>query len=295
MNYGDAQYLSGFSPSDRTAHKYRRRQNKAPSGTFSYAAIASRSTRFLGFAPTGGDSRWKSTGISRRYSAIQAPAGSITQGRHDCPGPEPISQLEFCKGFAFIMAKRPPFRTRQEVNRYFGGSTIQCLICGKRFGRLCYHLAAKHAMTADEYKSRFGLPWTRGLTSAQSHANSGWTEARRAKATKLARKSQFFKYAHPTTRREVPEFLKVEMPKHLGPHATGLGKEFDSQVRALYSQGSTNDAIAKILNVHRTTVNRRTKRWRSPVGAKQSPEMSANGSNGSCMPGGIGHNSNDRS
>jgi hypothetical protein len=193
------------------------------------------------------------------------------------------------------MARRPSFRTRQEVDRYFGGRTIQCLICGKRFGRLCCHLSAKHAMTADEYKSRFGLPWTRGLTSAQSHANSGWTEARRAKATKLARESQFFKYAHPSTRREEPEFLKVELPKRLGSYAVGLGEEFDSLVRALYSQGLTNDAIAKVLDVHRTTINRRTKRWRSRADAKQPPEMSANGSNGSCTAGGLGFKGNDRS
>lgn len=184
------------------------------------------------------------------------------------------------------MARHPPFRTRQEVNRYFGDETIQCLICGKRFGRLCYHLAAKHAMTADEYKSRFGLPWTRGLTSAQSHANSGWTEARRAKATKLAREGQFFKYAHPSTRREMPEFLKVEIPKHLGPHAVRFGKEFDSLVRTLYSRGLTSDSIAKVLGVHRTTVNRRIKRWRSRASAEQPPEMNANGSNGSRTPGG---------
>jgi len=117
-------------------------------------------------------------------------------------------------------------------------------------------------MTTDEYKRRFGLPWTRGLTSAQSRTNSGWTEARRLKARELARQSQFFKYAHPSARREPPEFVKVEMPKHLGAHAVGLGKQFDLLVRALVSQGLTHDAIATLLDVHRTTVNRRTRRWR---------------------------------
>ena len=193
------------------------------------------------------------------------------------------------------MIRHPPFRTRWEVDRYFGGLTIQCLICGRRFGRLSFHLAAKHGMTVDEYKSHFGLPWTRGLTSARSRVNSGWTEGRRAKARDLAHESQFFKYAHPSTRREVPEFVKVEMPKHLGPHAIGLGREFESRVRALYSQGLTNDAIAKVLDVHRTTVNRRTKQWQSHAGAKQAPEMSANGSNNSCTPGRPDCNSKDRS
>lgn len=160
------------------------------------------------------------------------------------------------------MAKQPRFRTRQEVDRYFSGRMIKCLVCGKRFGRLSFHLAAKHGMTTDEYKGRFGLPWTRGLTSAQSHVNSGWTQARRAKARKLARKSKFFKYAHPSARRQAPEFLKEETRKNLGPNAAGFGKPFASLVRTLFLQGLTDNAIAKALDVHRMTVNRRTREWR---------------------------------
>jgi ROS/MUCR transcriptional regulator protein/Homeodomain-like domain len=162
-----------------------------------------------------------------------------------------------------------PFRTRREVNRYFGGRTIQCLICGKRFGRLSFHLAAKHAMTTDAYKSHFGLPWTRGLTSAHSHANSGWTKSRKSKAKKRARETQFFKYAHAAARREVAEYLKVEARKRLGPHAAGFGKQFDSRVRALFSKGLTDRAIAKALDVARMTVNRRTKRWRKRVNKRK--------------------------
>lgn len=167
------------------------------------------------------------------------------------------------------MAKQRPFRTRQEVERYFSGKTIKCLVCGKRFGRLSFHLAAKHGMSTDEYKNRFGLPWTRGLTSAQSHGNSGWTEARRAKARKMARKSKFFKYAHPSPRRQAPEFLKLETQKNLGPNAAGFGKSFASLVRTLFLQGLTDDAIAKALDVHRMTVNRRTRQWRRRGGKRR--------------------------
>jgi hypothetical protein len=46
-------------------------------------------------------------------------------------------------------------------------------------------------MAVDEYKRRFGLPWTRGLISATSLANSGWTDERKAKAREVAEKSQF--------------------------------------------------------------------------------------------------------
>src|SRR4030088_275157 len=83
--------------------------------------------------------------------------------------------------------------------------------------------AAKHGIAADDYKRRFGLPWSRGLTSAASLANSGWTDERKAKTRKLARQSRFFKLAHLTPRRELAPFLKPKpsntctlVPNHLG-------------------------------------------------------------------------------
>ena len=155
-----------------------------------------------------------------------------------------------------------PFQTRREVERYFSGRTIKCLLCGRRFGRLSFHLASKHGITTDEYKERLGLPWTHGLTSAKSRANSGWSDARRERASGLARKTKFFKYAHPAQRREAAAFLKAETWKNLGPNAAGFDKTFDARVRKLFLRGLPDAAIADILKVNRMTVNRRTKRWR---------------------------------
>lgn len=159
---------------------------------------------------------------------------------------------------------QPPFRTRREVERYFSGRTIKCLLCGKRFGRLSFHLAAKHAVTTDEYKRRFGLPWSRGLISAHSRANSGWNDNRRAKARRLALRSKFFTFAHPAPRRGVAPFLKAEAVKNLGANATGFGEEFESRVKVLLRRGFTDAAIADALDVNRMTVNLRTRLWRKP-------------------------------
>lgn len=164
-----------------------------------------------------------------------------------------------------MQTKKPPlFRTRRQVERYFGGKTIKCLLCGKRFGRLSFHLAAKHGVTTDDYKSRYGLPWRRGLTSAQSHANSGWNRDRKKKASRLARRSRFFQFASAASRREVAPFLKVEAVRHLGAKAVGFDKGFEWRVRVLFKKGLTDAAIATALKVNRMTVNRRTKRWRKP-------------------------------
>src|SRR6266852_6403892 len=110
-----------------------------------------------------------------------------------------------------MRAKTPQaFKTRRDVERYFSGDTIECLICGRHFKRLQRHLTAKHGLSADDYKKQFGLPWTRGLTSATSLAKSGWTDERKAKARKLARISRFFERAHLTPRRAPAPFLQTE-------------------------------------------------------------------------------------
>ena len=151
------------------------------------------------------------------------------------------------------MRAKPPaaFKTRRDIARYFGGNTIECLICGRRFKRLHTHLAAKHGMAADDYKKRFGLPWTRGLTSATSLANSGWTQ-----------KSRFFDLARSRSRRELAPFLKTEAVEHLGVNAQAFGGKFDARVRALAQKGLGIRAIARVLKVAHTTVLERIKRSR---------------------------------
>jgi hypothetical protein len=156
----------------------------------------------------------------------------------------------------------PPFKTRHDIARYFSCDTIECLMCGRHLQRLQTHLKAKHGMTADEYKSKFGLPWTRGLTSAASAANSGWTEKRKAEARKLALKIRFFESAPSVPKRELAAFLKAEAVEHLGAAAQPYGKTFDQRVRALAAKGLGYRAIARALRVSHSTVLERSKRRR---------------------------------
>ncbi len=154
-------------------------------------------------------------------------------------------------------------RTRRDLDRYYGGRTIRCRLCGKRFQRLAFHLAAKHGITSDQYRIKFGLPWTRGLTSATSHANSGWTKTRRAEASKAAKRRRIFELAHRSRRRrEPPAFIQTDAAKNLGKHAAGFGLRFEKRVHALFKKGLTDAAIASRLGVSRMTVNQRTRRWR---------------------------------
>ena len=70
------------------------------------------------------------------------------------------------------------FKTRRDVERYFSGDTIECLICARHFKRLHRHLAAKHSLSADHYKKQFGLAWTRGLRPHLSPSQAGRKNAK---------------------------------------------------------------------------------------------------------------------
>ena len=47
------------------------------------------------------------------------------------------------------------------------GDKLQCLMCGSGFSQLGQHVVAKHKISADDYRARFGLPATRGLHSSR--------------------------------------------------------------------------------------------------------------------------------
>lgn len=56
--------------------------------------------------------------------------------------------------------------TREEVDAYLGGQKIECLICGRLFNTLSAHIQRIHSITGDEYRQRYGLPFSTGLASA---------------------------------------------------------------------------------------------------------------------------------
>lgn len=69
------------------------------------------------------------------------------------------------------------FSTPEEIEHYFAGDEITCLLCGRSMRRLERHLRITHRISADAYRQRYGLPWGRGLISA---------DLRRILAEKLA-------------------------------------------------------------------------------------------------------------
>jgi hypothetical protein len=61
---------------------------------------------------------------------------------------------------------RGKFTNKEEIDEYFSNADgIQCLLCGEIYQTLNGHLQIKHAISHEEYRARYGLPWRRGLVS----------------------------------------------------------------------------------------------------------------------------------
>ena len=59
------------------------------------------------------------------------------------------------------------YLTKEQIEYYFKGDKIQCLICEKWFKALGPHLLT-HGYNVDKYKEMFGLPWSRGLVGCKT-------------------------------------------------------------------------------------------------------------------------------
>lgn len=62
-----------------------------------------------------------------------------------------------------LVASRGKFATMKELEKYFGGNRLTCLLCGKRCVQLASHIRPAHGLSADDYREMFGIPWTYGL------------------------------------------------------------------------------------------------------------------------------------
>jgi hypothetical protein len=60
------------------------------------------------------------------------------------------------------------FQTMKEIDDYFQGDRVQCLLCGKWFASLGNHVRI-HGVGHRQYKLRYGLPLNRGLTASKVH------------------------------------------------------------------------------------------------------------------------------
>lgn len=70
--------------------------------------------------------------------------------------------------------KNEKFQSQEQLDEYFTQENIVCLQCGKEYRTLGVHLKTIHNIEPDEYRDIYGIPWTYGLSCAETrelHAN----------------------------------------------------------------------------------------------------------------------------
>ena len=60
------------------------------------------------------------------------------------------------------------FTKKTDIENYFNGDRIECLICPKWYKSLSGHINKAHGINVDQYKLKFGLPWSKGLCSCKT-------------------------------------------------------------------------------------------------------------------------------
>lgn len=128
--------------------------------------------------------------------------------------------------------RETPFTTREEVDEYLGGEQIQCLMCGKMYKQLSFHLSRIHEMTTDEYKERFGLPWRRGLCAApitEMRREHGHMIFEKHKEEMLDRLDKHRDEAAVAPHRERAAFRKAELARQ-GAEIHGLEAPYEDDI-----------------------------------------------------------------
>jgi len=59
------------------------------------------------------------------------------------------------------------FHSIAAVDAWLNRDRLPCPRCGERFEHLGRHLAASHDMSADEFRTQYGIPHNRGLVGAR--------------------------------------------------------------------------------------------------------------------------------
>jgi hypothetical protein len=131
------------------------------------------------------------------------------------------------------------FDNKKEIDHYFAGGKIQCLLCGKWFIALPTHLERTHNITADEYKERYGLPWKRGLCGVGLRIKrSKIMLNRRENGFRTDMKAVQKKAVGATRRPDQPFFVKVKADN----------MKIGSEKIKKYTDQDFRNVLAKMLN-----------------------------------------------
>lgn len=78
------------------------------------------------------------------------------------------------------------FVTVEEIRDYFANEKVTCLLCGKEYDNLGLHITATHKITKDDYKEKYGIPWSYGLAGEKFKTGGSKRFKEMRKAGKIA-------------------------------------------------------------------------------------------------------------
>lgn len=125
-----------------------------------------------------------------------------------------LQRSKVLKGFP-VTSK---FESYREVEMYFSTDKLVCLLCGQEKKKLGVHILKLHGVTCDQYRERYGIPWTYGLVCrATFNAHSDAVRARMMDGWKPPDNSPIGKVVFSKRRSPVKEEVAL---MNLGDEAT---------------------------------------------------------------------------
>lgn len=171
---------------------------------------------------------------------------------------------------------------------------VPCLVCGRRFINPCKHVVASHGMTAKEYKLKFGIPISLGLTGHADHLR------RRQQVTERYRRdpdalNEFIRKGREAEKRQViyngnhhqttgiKKLREVNKRRHEEFLAAWDCKR--EEILAMWSRGESIIDILRVFGIQYYLLYRLARAWGFPKYARRSPRWvsNRNGSRGRGM------------
>lgn len=134
----------------------------------------------------------------------------------------------------------PAFESKSEVDSYLGGEEIICLLCGGSFISIGHHVARSHSMSARDYKIKFGLPITKGISTEESKARWRQNIKKTRDSGRLAEQDAAF---------QKPRIAASLRPAAQAPRYVRADRRFDQKkiydILVLIKSGATLNAACK--------------------------------------------------
>jgi hypothetical protein len=155
--------------------------------------------------------------------------------------------------------KEEIFKTREQVEDYFSGDKIVCLLCGKEFKSLQSHLKV-HGVGAEEYKERYSLPKSVGLCGKASRLKRRDVTVRRRKAGTL-NKIVPAESINRSGSKYKPRFSSIEHIEAMQKGDKRRGEKHqntnlsESDVLTIYKSNMLQKELAVLYNVNPATIS----------------------------------------